>query len=313
MLRGRRMQAARFGLGRTFVFVLAVATAGCSSTHGARRSGAPGADDPPIADGHAGGSGAASGSGGQGGTATAGSSAASAAGSSSVDVGKAGSSSGTGSSGEAGSASSGSGGAPAQSIIPLKDGVPIGDCVESTPEHQAAKGCPETEPAPSSGCFVDPDVECRYGISVEGGLSSQTIFSCDRGTWDPGARVYCGQSCAAQAVSGEHAIDFAVGSCPERPLSECDDGKGTMYAFDPGALTLTTAMLQSAVEACNASFSGNAVTLELENGCPKRLSSRLELDAAATTCLADRLGTARWKCATPLPCASYSWVLATAE
>jgi hypothetical protein len=295
-----RMKQVAVGLGIAFV----TAVAGCGNAHGGEASGT-GSSDPDSDGGHAGSSAAGSGSAARGGAATAGSSATGQAGGSSVDAGKAGRSSDAGSAGHTGDAGS----TPAMSpAIPMKDGVPIGDCVDPTPEQLAATGCPATQPDPSSGCFVDPSVDCRYPIKVQGeGLSSQLIFRCERGTWDPGSTEWCGQTCDVVGVNGNHPIELPIGSCPERALAECDDGKGTMYAHDPSALTLTIAMLQSALEACNASIAGNAVTLELDNGCPKRLSSGAAFDVNTTKCLVDHFGSVRWKCATMLPCASFSW------
>jgi hypothetical protein len=191
--------------------------------------------------------------------------------------------------------------------IPTKGGIPIGDCKEPTAQSLAAQGCPATQPQPMQACSADQDgKECRYEIRIESTLTSQLVFTCNasEGNWGPGSTEFCGETCGTR---DEHAIEFDTEDCTERSAAVCDDGKGTQYAFAPSAYTLTGAMLQSALGACMTDRPGNLIEMAFVNGCPARMTSHMELDAAAVTCLKQRLARARWKCATTLPCINRSW------
>jgi hypothetical protein len=185
--------------------------------------------------------------------------------------------------------------------VPMKDGVPIGDCVDLDMTAQMAQGCPAVEPAPESACDVQGKT-CRYA-RFEQGATSQAVFSCS-GNWGPGALETCGEVCGA---TDANPIDFTGADCPTRPAAVCDDGKGTSYAFPPDAYTLTSAMLQSTLEACNSDIADNLVWLTLNDGCPARLSSMQPLAPGSVTCLEQKLSNVRWSCATTLPCLSRQW------
>jgi hypothetical protein len=192
----------------------------------------------------------------------------------------------------------------AKAKFPAKDGVPFGDCVDLDTTAQMTQGCPSVEPAPESACDV-PGKTCRYA-RVDGSTTYQLVLSCLGNYWGSGALEACGEVCDPNDAN---PIDFPGADCSTRPAAACDDGKGTSYGFPPDAYTLTSAMLQSTLEACNSDIADNLVWLTLNGGCPVRLSSMQPLAPSAVTCLEQKLSNARWSCATTLPCLSRQFTL----
>jgi hypothetical protein len=193
---------------------------------------------------------------------------------------------------------------PADAPVPMKNGAPIGDCVEASEQELAKQGCPTAPPPALSSC-EEVGTVCRYEIETDSGASSQVVFACNRElSWGAGASVQCGITCH---MDDGFAIELSAAGCASRSAAPCDDGKGTTYAFPPPAYTLASAMLQAALEACDSDIAGNSVELQLSDGCPVRLASLQTLAPAAVSCLESRLGQARWQCATQVPCLQRSW------
>jgi hypothetical protein len=204
-----------------------------------------------------------------------------------------------------GSAGTGAGGVAGQGV-PEKDGAPIGDCVESSAQELESLGCPVTQPDAETLCSLPDRTVCRYGISVEGGSSYQTLFLCVDGSWGAGVHESCGTVCGMVATK---VARIDAQGCEARVPTDCRDD-GITYAWPPTALTKVTHEIGDVVRACNAQVYGVLYEIRFDHGCPVQLAvGDNSLTDSQVSCLAARLSQARWDCAVKVPCASYIQVL----
>lgn len=183
-------------------------------------------------------------------------------------------------------------------VVPLKNGIPIGDCRELSEAEQVELGCPGHKPAASSICDAPDGTTCRYDISAENGYSRQTVFHCYGDDWGPGALDSCGRVCQ---LAGNNDISFDISDCRSRPVTECP--YETPDIAPPTAQDQLDQAFERMIEDCNG---GNHLEVEFHSGCPSRLSSFMPLSPYGAACLSERLGRVRWSCARPLLCAGYS-------
>jgi hypothetical protein len=184
--------------------------------------------------------------------------------------------------------------------VPMKDGVPIGDCVELDPAAQQSQGCPGSWPAAESPC-EEPGKACSY-IRIEAGDSKLVTYTCqgDPPNWGEGSWTLCAVTCGRTVTN---TIDFDSSSCATRTPDECDLFPGVMPR--PNGDTLTSNMLSMILADCNAIGElGNTVELAFNDGCPTHLSSADPIPPNELACVKRRLGSVRWSCAARLPCIS---------
>jgi hypothetical protein len=184
-----------------------------------------------------------------------------------------------------------------EDVIPMKDGVPIGDCRELTAAEQTARGCPAEKPEASSSCDAPEGTTCRYEISTREQSSSQVVFRCsDQGgrNWGAGWMEPCGLGCR---YAGHNDVTFDVADCERRSVTSCDQ-----QALLTSAQSALDAMVEETLQACGGP---NQVEVEFAGGCPSRLSAIDPLPADIVACLTGALGSTRWSCAQKLVCSSY--------
>jgi hypothetical protein len=185
----------------------------------------------------------------------------------------------------------------ASDIIPLKNGIPIGDCRELSEAEQAELGCPAQKPEASSTCDAPEGKTCRYGLSAENGYSKETVFRCRGGSWT-GTIEPCGSVCN---LAGSNDISFDISECRSRPVTECPYESSDTLAWS--AQSQLNEAFERALDACGGA---NHVEVEFHSGCPSRLSSGMPLSPERAACLSETLASARWRCARQLVCVGYS-------
>src|SRR5262249_12338639 len=133
--------------------------------------------------------------------------------------------------------------------VPMKDGVPLGDCIDVDAATQRSQGCPDASPELESPC-EEPGKACTY-IRIEAGASNQVTYTCqgDDPNWGDGAWALCADSCG---MTQTNTFDFDASTCTRRTLAVCDDGTASTMVAPPNASLLTIAMLTAAFEACDA-------------------------------------------------------------
>jgi hypothetical protein len=184
----------------------------------------------------------------------------------------------------------------AADVIPLKNGIPIGDCRELSAAEQTELGCPAQPPVASSSCDAPGGTTCRYDISAENGHSQQTVFHCYNDSWGAGALDSCGHVCQ---LAGDNDISFDISDCRSRPVTECP--YETPDIAPPTAQDQLNQAVKRSLETCG----GNDFEIEFHSGCPTRLSSSMPLSPDIATCLSERLARVRWRCARSLLCTGY--------
>lgn len=207
-------------------------------------------------------------------------------------------------SGEGGlSGGAGTAGAGGRPPAPLKDGVPIGDCKET--EEARPAGCPAEPPTDQTSCEA-PDglLRCPYEIRVEDGRASQAVYFChpDQLTWGS-SLIPCGRLCPAP---DPNQLELDVSDCESRVLGSCDSG--SVYAFETDQQLLDS-VFDAAVLGCVGEVYGVRFQVEVQGGCPSRVSSSKPFSDAAAQCFRQRLGSVRWDCAQDLSCTSRLIVL----
>jgi hypothetical protein len=247
------------------------------------------------------------GAGGVAGASGTGGSAGSVAGGGNAGVGGAGTGSGSGHGGgagvlgEAGVPSAGEAGSAGAHEIPTKDGLPIGDCTDPTPEELAASGCPpELE-------YMAPCTEigaiCRTEIRTDASQTSQGYLTCqENGQLNVGVLLTCGSTCDVSA--GNDAMLDAT-DCSSRPVTECDTSEVT-YGVPPLAQQRADRELAQVIQVCGGFPIDNRIQVKLLNGCPYALSTTPTLSASIVDCLKGTLSQVRWSCAEDLMCASWA-------
>ena len=187
--------------------------------------------------------------------------------------------------------------------VPMKDGVPLGDCVDVDTATQESHGCPGFEPAPESPC-AEPGKTCRY-IRIEVGATNQLTYTCsgDQPGWGQPSYAFCAETCGTVEAN---TIELSSSSCTRLAPTMCDADWPTIPP-PPNASVLAWEMLNKAFVACDAIGDGNTVELAVTDGCPTHLSSVSPLHPNAVACLKQRLSGVRWECATELPCVRLSW------
>jgi hypothetical protein len=204
--------------------------------------------------------------------------------------------------GTAGAPLGGAGGAD----VPRLDGVPIGDCREPTDEERVALGCPASPPEAGTSCDLASGVTCGYSLSTDRGGSNQEIYLCsndeDRLWWTVGRE--CGELCTD---GGPHAVELDASDCASRPADDCEL-EGAVFAYVPSGYTLLSYTLSDVIKACGPSSNFSAA-LELEHGCPTRLTTNNEFSPEALACIRETLESKRYTCGELLPCVDYSEIL----
>ena len=236
----------------------------------------------------------------------AGSNAGGSGGSAGSAVGAGGSGSGgvAGTLGGGGEPSAGEAGAAPTPEVRMKNGLPIGDCTESTQEELVAEGCPPSLPDPTAPCS-EPNKACYYEIRTDDpSRSVQPVFSCSQGTWGVGMLLGCGTSCA---TSVGNDVPLEMRDCDERAAAECttDD---VVYAVPPNAQTKLDHQLEKLVRECsggNLPFD-NTIQVKLTRGCPSSFSATASLDPDVADCLKQTLPTLRWSCGEVLVCGTWA-------
>jgi hypothetical protein len=195
------------------------------------------------------------GAGGVAGASGTGGSAGSVAGGGNAGVGGAGTGSGSGHGGgagvlgEAGVPSAGEAGSAGAHEIPTKDGLPIGDCTDPTPEELAASGCPpELE-------YMAPCTEigaiCRTEIRTDASQTSQGYLTCqENGQLNVGVLLTCGSTCDVSAgndamlrrdglqLTSCHGVRYERGDL-RRSAARSAEGGSRARASHPGVRRLS--------------------------------------------------------------------------
>lgn len=182
----------------------------------------------------------------------------------------------------------------------MMDGVPTGDCRVPAPPPA---GCPAAPPKPGSSCEAPNGLlQCPYDIYVEAGRASQRVFICH-----PAELVWgeldelCGTSCGPL---GSSVIELAA-PCGAEPLTTCKDS-GTVFAFETAQQWLDSKFMSVLMSCLGERRFDRQLRLELQDGCPSRLSSSAPFSDADVQCLSSALNGAHWDCARELSCSEIS-------
>jgi hypothetical protein len=182
----------------------------------------------------------------------------------------------------------------------MKEGVPIGDCRE-TGETRPAE-CPAQPPEDQTSCEApNGALSCPYEIRVADGLAQQAVYFChpEQLLWGS-ALLSCGVSCGAPDV---HVLDLDVAGCEQRAVSSCESG--STFAF-PTEQQVFDAAFASVIQSCLGGVVANSrYQLEVQNGCPTRISGSQPFSTQAVQCLRSQLASLRWSCARDLSCSTY--------
>lgn len=181
-------------------------------------------------------------------------------------------------------------------------GVPVGDCREPTSEMLAAEGCPARAPVEGAACETATAVKrCAYGVEAADGQSSQLFSFCREGSrfWTS-HRLLCGRLCPEL---GPQLIEVPQSrACSERAVTTC--GVTSVVELDTQQYRLDNAFERTLYD-CGAASYATSFLLQLEDGCPVRLSSEAALPPEVSACLVGTLSTARWDCGVGLVCGLY--------
>jgi len=283
----------RFGVG-----VLVVAFAACGGQSHSHRSGAGAAPE-------AGTGGTTAGSPGSGGATSSVAAAGTGVGGTGVGVGGVAGAPITSTAGSSGAAEE----AGAETTLPTKNGIPVGDCTDPTPEERMSEGCPSREPLSPMEYACDAAHEgvlCRYDVWTEPefGNAGQDYVLCDDGYWSAPLGQECSVTCHA-AQTGIDTLMLDTSDCSSRRVLACDPIED--YPIPPSAQVLMDTELQTLLQGCAMSKPyGFGVEVDFSDGCPSELVTSVSLDPDIVTCLAAALVGARFQCAVPLPCATWS-------
>lgn len=187
--------------------------------------------------------------------------------------------------------------------VPLKNGVPIGTCVDTTPAELAA-GCPSGPPGRDVPCNAPSTLRCRYPIDAADGVATQDFLICDtrglNGRIWVGPRITCGRSCAFSP--GEPFV-LETTNCGSRPVISFRDDlmKGDAIYSEEWTTTqdLLDAEIDKVVLGCIKDLYGAHIEVGVQGGCPQRFTTSVPLDPSATACIQAALEKVRWDCAAP--------------
>jgi len=193
-------------------------------------------------------------------------------------------------------------GTPSEPPVPTKNGVPISDCREPTPETLSASGCPPVDPVEGDACDLPDRTRCDFEITTQSGWSYQDWASCEGHAWSQIYGETCGATC--RSVGPTRTLDTA--DCLARVSSPCERTSG------PGAWPLSAfeasnkRLYDVVVDECGVSTgSGGKIELRFDDGCPSSLSASKEIQASEVDCLVTTLSDERWECAEPTPCVTW--------
>ncbi len=187
---------------------------------------------------------------------------------------------------------------------PMKEGVPIGDCRENGETRPAE--CPAQPPTDATSCQAPNGLlRCPYAIRVSDGRAAQMVSFCQpEGLSWVSASVPCGDLCAPP---GQHVLELPVTDCEERAPSSC--ASGAIFVFETNQQSFD-ALFESLLRPClNEDLYSAFYEVEVESGCPVRVSSSQPFPESVAQCLRRGLSSVRWECALDLSCASHSAVL----
>jgi hypothetical protein len=198
----------------------------------------------------------------------------------------------------------GAAGAEPEPRVPTKNGVPIGDCKEPTPEELMAAGCPPVEPVAGDACDLPEGTSCEYGIVTDYGLSEQRLAICEGRAWSQIFQSLCGATC--QPLGPSRTLDtadcFARTAEPCKTTSLPDKLPMSAYGATLGQLDIII------VGGCDGPIAPvNEIELEFAGGCPSSVSAPSRTQAPALDCVVNALANVRWECAAPIPCVN--WVV----
>lgn len=183
----------------------------------------------------------------------------------------------------------------------MKEGVPIGDCVETASAGLA--GCPPEPPTLSESCEAPGGVylQCPYEIRVERGRAAQVIYTChpEQLFWG-GFMASCGEVCRPPDAN---VLELDASDCEQRAITSCKD-LGAAFGFETQQQWFDSAF-EKLIASCFGEVLGRQFQLEVENGCPARLSSSAPFSSSAQACLTDQLNQLRWDCALDLSCSTF--------
>jgi hypothetical protein len=186
----------------------------------------------------------------------------------------------------------------------MKDGVPIGDCRE-TGETRPAE-CPAEPPMDQASCQAPSGLlRCPYDIRVADGRADQVVYFChpEQLLWGSALLLSCGMLCGPPDA---HVLDLGTADCEDRATSLCESG--SIFAFETQQQAFDTAF-EALLRTCLGEVYGTHYKLEVEDGCPRRISSSQPFSEEALQCLGGKLASLRWGCAVDLSCSSYLRVL----
>ncbi len=142
---------------------------------------------------------------------------------------------------------------------------------------------------PTAGTECPPEssgARCPGGTQKLGEHYRQTVMYCESSVWVERSQP-CSNECSAR---GPNAIDLPD-DCGSRRVVDCNGES-------------MSSLLNAAIHRCEIDAFANQIQVEVEDGCPRVVSS----DKALSRCAIGALSSTRWECGSGFSCEKASFL-----